>query len=185
MWTFRIPPPRPQEDIEDDEIEAVMAQSAEPELTERNGLTLKEMRMCTQFLREPPTHEVATSSAQPEELCSICQEDLRSASTTCLQRVQRCGHLFHIECLHQWCENNHTCPNCKRNLRNDAETEENQLRMHSGEAENGNVAVSSSRPSDQEHRSHSSSMLEVDNPIFEALLNAHYNAPGLARQQLV
>jgi len=55
---------------------------------------------------------VERSLEEPEELCSICHENLLVA-----RRLQ-CGHIFHIKCLIYWLENQKTCPNCRASVTN-------------------------------------------------------------------
>ena len=46
--------------------------------------------------------------------CSICLEDVE------VYRRKRlnCNHVFHYNCIKEWCKNNNTCPNCRENINN-------------------------------------------------------------------
>jgi len=55
---------------------------------------------------------VERSSDEPEELCTICHENLLIA------RKLQCGHIFHLKCLIYWLENQKTCPNCRASVNN-------------------------------------------------------------------
>ncbi|KAG0417559.1 ERAD-associated E3 ubiquitin-protein ligase HRD1 [Dictyocoela roeselum] len=43
-------------------------------------------------------------------ICPICQEEMAAA------RKVSCGHLFHLECLLKWAEQQQVCPICRRAL---------------------------------------------------------------------
>jgi len=55
---------------------------------------------------------VERSTEEPEELCTICHENLLIA------RKLQCGHVFHLKCLIYWLENQKTCPNCRASVNN-------------------------------------------------------------------
>jgi hypothetical protein len=53
--------------------------------------------------------------------CSICQDDVDTdLDQYCSGKsnlvVTPCGHVFHSSCLHEWLENNSTCPLCRHEL---------------------------------------------------------------------
>ena len=45
--------------------------------------------------------------------CLICQENFVEQEQL---RKFNCGHIFHIECVDQWLENEKTCPTCKKSV---------------------------------------------------------------------
>ena len=45
--------------------------------------------------------------------CLICQENFVEQEKL---RKFNCGHIFHIECVDQWLENEKTCPTCKKSV---------------------------------------------------------------------
>ncbi|WUR05193.1 E3 ubiquitin-protein ligase [Vairimorpha necatrix] len=52
------------------------------------------------------------SEREEEGECIICQDEKPS-------KKLRCGHVFHGECVKQWCERQHFCPICKVDLTSD------------------------------------------------------------------
>eukprot|EP00741_Cyanophora_paradoxa_P018412 tig00000204_g17776.t1 len=50
--------------------------------------------------------------------CAVCLEAYRGGE---MLRVLPCSHAFHEECLKPWFKNEHTCPNCRRDLRSPEE----------------------------------------------------------------
>lgn len=50
-----------------------------------------------------------------EDMCSICIEPYQN--NKCVV-TNECNHIFHVDCLNTWCNKKHTCPNCRKDLRN-------------------------------------------------------------------
>ena len=50
---------------------------------------------------------ISTSSA----ICSICLDDYSDTGVAIIQLD--CGHIFHKKCIHEWLDNNDTCPECR------------------------------------------------------------------------
>lgn len=49
-----------------------------------------------------------------DELCSVC---LLEISEECWVRKTICGHVFHQDCLDEWCKANLNCPICRKSFR--------------------------------------------------------------------
>lgn len=45
--------------------------------------------------------------------CTICLEDFKNGSVT---RKLSCLHIFHTNCIDEWCANHDNCPNCKKDM---------------------------------------------------------------------
>ena len=57
---------------------------------------------------------VTTDGGNPEDLCSVCLEEIEEGGR---HRLLQCGHVFHMRCIDEWlCKDAH-CPNCKTDLR--------------------------------------------------------------------
>ncbi len=71
--------------------------------------------------------EVYKRGKEPE-VCSICIDEFAEGIE--VKRLP-CGHIFHINCIHDWITRNPTCPNCKGELREtgDARIEINPMRI--------------------------------------------------------
>ena len=50
---------------------------------------------------------ISTSSA----ICSICLDDYSDTGVAIIQLD--CGHIYHKKCIHEWLDNNDTCPECR------------------------------------------------------------------------
>ena len=48
--------------------------------------------------------------------CSICLTEL-SEGEVCRYLPQPCGHIFHLSCIDEWFHLSHSCPLCKRSIR--------------------------------------------------------------------
>jgi hypothetical protein len=46
--------------------------------------------------------------------CSICLEDVEVYTRKRLS----CNHVFHYNCIKEWCKSNNTCPNCRQTINN-------------------------------------------------------------------
>ena len=52
--------------------------------------------------------------ARLNNICSICMNNINiNSDSTC---ITPCFHYFHYNCLHNWCEINTTCPNCRHDI---------------------------------------------------------------------
>ena len=47
--------------------------------------------------------------------CVICLENINNNSI--VRRINKCNHLFHINCIDKWFENKITCPTCRQDIR--------------------------------------------------------------------
>lgn len=60
-------------------------------------------------------------NTEENKLCIICQEnidlfDMRNVKKTCIVRILKCNHVFHIHCIDKWLSFNKKCPLCKTDL---------------------------------------------------------------------
>lgn len=51
---------------------------------------------------------------QEEAQCVICVENIEINT---IQRILKCKHTFHYECIDRWFEKGYSCPVCRRNLK--------------------------------------------------------------------
>ena len=56
--------------------------------------------------RESEREETCVAVEIPE--CCICMEQI-----VCEEETTNCGHKFHTDCIHKWCETNNNCPMCR------------------------------------------------------------------------
>ncbi|ESW06939.1 hypothetical protein PHAVU_010G088800 [Phaseolus vulgaris] len=61
-------------------------------------------------------HFVSTGSTQ----CVICLEEFKDNEVL---QITKCGHTFHIYCIHTWLKKNSTCPVCRLSVSNSSESE--------------------------------------------------------------
>jgi E3 ubiquitin-protein ligase synoviolin len=59
-------------------------------------------KICKELERVPDVRD--------EGECPICTDNME------VSKKLRCGHIFHLECLKQWCERQPFCPICKADL---------------------------------------------------------------------
>lgn len=62
--------------------------------------------------------------------CSICLEPLKKEEL--LIKLQ-CDHVFHKDCIDEWIEKNHKCPNCNRSTLRNNNAQEEELIVESQE----------------------------------------------------
>ena len=97
------------------------------------GLTIQELNEHTTLgLYEdiPNTEQTENSSTEVStdsstDCCSICQEQINSQSI--IRQVDRCGHVFHHECIEKWLSDHRKCPLCMQNV---IQTEDEQPTTH-------------------------------------------------------
>ena len=65
-------------------------------------------------------HLYRTLETEFEE-CSICRE--RFTENSIVRKINNCDHIFHINCIDTWLENNITCPICRTDLRDNTDSE--------------------------------------------------------------
>ena len=51
------------------------------------------------------------------ELCAICQNNLEENDI--IRTLNRCNHIFHLNCIDRWLSEHNTCPTCRNDLLND------------------------------------------------------------------
>jgi len=56
--------------------------------------------------QESEREETCVAVEIPE--CCICMEQI-----VCQEEITSCGHKFHTDCIHKWCETNNNCPMCR------------------------------------------------------------------------
>lgn len=82
------------------------------------GLTIQELNEYTtlglyeDIPNTEQTEDVSTDVST--ECCSICQEQINSQSI--IRQVDRCGHVFHHECIEKWLSDHRKCPLCMQNV---------------------------------------------------------------------
>mgnify|MGYP003689031605 FL=1 len=59
--------------------------------------------------------------------CTICMENFTNNSI--VRKINGCGHLFHINCIDTWLEENITCPVCRTDLREIENNEEMDINI--------------------------------------------------------
>lgn len=68
-----------------------------------------------------PLHAMETKQLQEKAICSLCLNVLQVLDSSHysinrlkspIRRLQKCGHMFHAECLHPWLQKNLRCPYC-------------------------------------------------------------------------
>ncbi|CAM8939083.1 unnamed protein product [Rhodiola kirilowii] len=93
-----------------DDIIAIMSEG-EPLLSRRKTSDAKSL------VSKLPTHvaeDPMSSSGCVTETCSICMDHLGSG--TMVDKVLRCGHVFHEGCLAEWLSRDLSCPLCRTTI---------------------------------------------------------------------
>lgn len=118
--------------------------------------------------------------------CSICQDSIDTTiESYCSGRsnlvITPCGHVFHASCLHEWLENNNTCPLCRHELLFNVASFEHII-SHSITVESGSEILSYDEnvfkkqldsvkePGVVQRRSNGTEQPPVDIPLYEACL---------------
>ena len=57
---------------------------------------------------------------ESNDICVICREPFEDDSIC--RRVNKCKHIFHVNCIDKWFESNITCPHCRQDIREDQST---------------------------------------------------------------
>ena len=70
----------------------------------------------------------ADDDAEGDVLCAICQCDFKEGEYGLI--VKACQHAFHAKCLSPWLDRSHTCPCCRRSLRDPTAGTANASVMH-------------------------------------------------------
>jgi hypothetical protein len=60
-----------------------------------------------------PKFKLSADNSVTEEVCSVCLLDLNESEWL---RKTVCGHIFHQECLDEWCKSNLNCPICRKSF---------------------------------------------------------------------
>ena len=68
--------------------------------------------------------ELVNYSEEEEINCSICRDPIQ-AGDHC-RKINGCGHYYHHNCLDSWLTGHHTCPNCRIDLRETNNSEEEE-----------------------------------------------------------
>jgi hypothetical protein len=118
--------------------------------------------------------------------CSICQDSIdANIESYCSGQsnlvITPCGHVFHASCLHEWLENNNTCPLCRHELLFNVASFEHII-SHSITVESGTEVFSYDEnvfkkqldsvkePDIVQRRSNGTEQPPVDIPLYEACL---------------
>jgi len=56
-----------------------------------------------------------------------------------VRKINGCGHLFHINCIDTWLEENITCPVCRTDLREIENNEEIDINIEEDNIEEDNI----------------------------------------------
>jgi hypothetical protein len=59
-----------------------------------------------------PKVQLGRDVTSGEELCSVCLVEMEESWV----RKTVCGHVFHQDCLDEWCKTNLSCPICRRSF---------------------------------------------------------------------
>lgn len=46
--------------------------------------------------------------------CSICLDELDKPKSQCI--LEKCGHIYHNQCIKTWTKKNNTCPLCRAEI---------------------------------------------------------------------
>lgn len=65
-----------------------------------------------QIERETTLHD-----AEPEWVCSICQDTSPMDDPIRCRKINRCGHTFHLSCIDTWFQTHSSCPMCRYDIR--------------------------------------------------------------------
>jgi hypothetical protein len=88
--------------------------------------------------------ELVNFDGEEQTICSVCRDEI-STGAHC-RKINSCSHYFHHNCLDTWLTNNHTCPNCRTDLRESNNSSEepnnNGEPPSSGVGNNNNVELS-------------------------------------------
>jgi len=60
-------------------------------------------------------NEHVNNRFQQDNRCVICMENLED--NTIVRRLNKCNHVFHIDCIDKWFESKITCPTCRQDIR--------------------------------------------------------------------
>ena len=102
-------------EIEMRERHANAAESRQREARER------EVRKREAQEREAQEREAQEREAQESpEPCPICYSTIEEGE----EKVTRCGHTFHENCINRWLEQNATCPICREDLSNQTQVKQ-------------------------------------------------------------
>ena len=56
------------------------------------------------------------TNADTLERCTICLCDIENNSI--IREINKCKHIFHVECADRWFQDNIKCPHCRQDIRN-------------------------------------------------------------------
>ena len=57
--------------------------------------------------------DLIKSTETKDSNCSVCMSTFESND---IVKLTNCNHMFHVDCLNDWIENNHSCPICRGDL---------------------------------------------------------------------
>jgi hypothetical protein len=60
---------------------------------------------------------LVAAGSEEGQICSICQDALRSAGDAQLRRLRHCRHTFHRACIDTWFTSHVQCPECRHDIR--------------------------------------------------------------------
>lgn len=87
---------------------------------QNSGLSIQELNEHTtlglyeDIIGDNESEDQTDQSTQSVVNCSICHESLHSRSI--IRQVDRCGHIFHHECIEKWLSENRKCPLCMQHV---------------------------------------------------------------------
>jgi hypothetical protein len=87
----------------------------------------------THFEQYMPKFKVNETTRIEEESCSVCLLDLNGNEWL---RKTVCGHVFHQDCLDEWCKSNINCPICRKSFDQNILREESELNRAIAESQN-------------------------------------------------
>ena len=61
------------------------------------------------------TESTTTTDSNNEYKCLICMENIQNNSI--VRRLNKCNHVFHVDCIDKWFERKITCPTCRQDIR--------------------------------------------------------------------
>jgi hypothetical protein len=66
--------------------------------------------------QEQIDRETTVQTAEPEWICSICQDTNSTNETTQCRIINHCGHAFHLSCIDTWFQTHSSCPMCRYDI---------------------------------------------------------------------
>ena len=97
--------------MESEELNSLMNHEEEPEMTYEELLALGEqIGSVSKGLSLEEIGKLKSERVTCSHVCSICLVPIESGSIA--SKLEPCGHIYDLECIQTWLEQNKTCPLC-------------------------------------------------------------------------